>query len=146
MASMTEAVSLTGDYESGTPTALEKERKAELLGLKMVKSAPDLLLLDLDSDAHVVDFNVSLGIMGEAPTKLIKSYLLTTSKNGRKHAYVKLTRSFALLERIGFQAVLGSDRKRETLSVLELLKEYEEPTVLFETPEEHARVVAWIAK
>jgi hypothetical protein len=135
----------TGEYESGTPTAEAKERKAEFLGLKMVKSNDKLLLCDLDSDAHMEVFNRSYAIITESEkNKLLAGFICTTSIRGRKHAYVKLRKPLGLVERIGLQAVLGSDAKREALSVLEWLKGYEEPTVLFETPEEYERVMTFI--
>lgn len=146
MANLTEAISGDphGEYDCGTPTAKQKEEKAKFMGLKMVKSNDLMLLLDLDSDAHVEDFERSMGILKEAKYPLVGKHLITISKRGKKHAYVRLSKPLGLMERIGLQAVLGSDRKREALSILELLKGYEEPTVLFETPEGHSAVVKWL--
>lgn len=141
---LTEMIDTVGEYGAGTPTRKDKQEKADAMGLKMVVGSPDLLLIDLDNGASLDKFNENLNILKEFPAHFIKGYLLTKSKSGNTHAYVKLKKEFGVLERIGLQAVLGSDTKRESLSVLELTKEYEEPTVLFETPSEYDKVMQWL--
>jgi hypothetical protein len=54
-----------------------------------------------------------------------------SSKSGNTHCYVTLKQPVAAAERIALQSCLGSDPKREALSVLRLLNSIEEPSLLF---------------
>lgn len=118
---------------------------AEDLGLNLVESASDLLLCDLDTPESVKVFWDRFGDLEEIPDLIKGKPLLTISKSGKKHGYVRLARELNELERIGLQAVLGSDTKREALSVQRSIgKTRDGASVLFETDEEINRVRAFI--
>jgi hypothetical protein len=104
------------------------------LGLVPVHPEPDELQLDIDDrdDMRVaVDMLAVLEGNG-VPARVIKT---TRSKSGNAHVYIKLEWPEGLdpVTRIALQACLGSDRKRELLSLLRhLFQTQHPPTVLFE--------------
>lgn len=51
---------------------------------------------------------------------------------GKRHITLALNRKLTSVERILFQALLGSDRKRELLSYIRVLNSDPEPTLFFE--------------
>ncbi len=116
------------------------QKKAEELGLCVVNPNPSLLILDLDTDAMVAAFEENLKIVKEADPTLIKSVTKSKSKSGNTHVYVKITRALKEMTRIGLQAVLGSDVKKEALSLAGSLKGDTDANVLFETKEEYDRL------
>ena len=67
---------------------------------------------------------------------------ITLSKSGNKHVRITLPISVGPLERIALQAMLGSDPKREILSVFALRDGETTPTVLFEKPDYESTVIA----
>jgi hypothetical protein len=69
--------------------------------------------------------------------------LMTTSRNGNRHLYIKLSRSYPELVRIALQAVLGSDPTRELLSALQSEVSMPAAVALFETANEAEKVKLW---
>ncbi len=116
---------------------------ADRLGLEMVLPGPRELFVDLDSEADCVHHDAMMSLLAELAGKDIAPVKLTASAGGNKHAY--LTSQFlswfddgsneqAIL-RVALQACLGSDRKRELLSLLRILFRLDRPpTVFFEIP------------
>jgi hypothetical protein len=122
----------------------DPEEKAEQLGLDMHAAAPDEVLLDWDDpivdelvyQKNLVmlnrlladDMDVSL-----APMPFLKETRRTTSKNGGTHVFLRCVRNLSELERAILQAVLGSDRTREALGFVRILRgSRRPPSVLFE--------------
>lgn len=57
----------------------------------------------------------------------------TISRNGRAHIYIQFPRPLSDAERIALQASMGSDRKRELLSLSRILGGTDrQPTTFFE--------------
>lgn len=73
--------------------------------------------------------------------------LITTSRNGGEHIRVRLPVSkFEPLERIAFQAALGSDPARELLSLLRYRRGDLAPTLFVERAETMKLVAEWQAE
>lgn len=98
-------------------------------------------------------FERMLGVL--LRNKIETEVSFTRSRRGGWHAYVRVPgRSFTAVERIAWQAVLGSDRVREFLSLMRLERAPDvPPTVLFEPikPRKTVRGIAlgaadWVRK
>lgn len=111
------------------------EVEAQKYGLVVVYPKDDELFLDIDNNEDgewVFEILEILKSNGE-DFQITKT---TTSKSGNMHIYIRANRGLDPLERIALQACLGSDRKRELLSLLRLWRANRAPTVFFEKPEE----------
>ncbi len=103
------------------------------------------LLIDLDTEEQVSQFERLITILSENYPELIvpqtidgrESYSISwTSKGGEpgKHVKITLSRDLSPIERIAFQAALGSDPVRELLSLIRLEKRDFKPTLFVEDP------------
>lgn len=122
------------DYaRSGTMGASLK--RAKELGLEIVLSAPDELLIDIDNESDYVVFVENSTIL----KKYIDVWHSKPSKSGlpKRHIHVRLTHTIDAQERIMLQAILGSDRKHEAYSFLALCEGHTNPTMFFEKPREN---------
>lgn len=116
----------------------DPEAKAAELGLDVYRPAPNEVLLDWDdpeNDEHAYDKNLAL--LNEAMPNVDGAFLVetkrTTSKSGGTHVYLRCERDLSDLERTLLQAILGSDRTRETLGFIRIiLGSTRPPGVLFE--------------
>lgn len=116
---------------------------ADRSGLEMVLPGPRELFIDLDSHADIAHHDEMMGLLAELAGKDVSPLKVTTSAGGNTHAYLLSrflsefddgSREQAIL-RIALQACLGSDRKRELLSLLRVLFRLDRPpTVFFERP------------
>jgi hypothetical protein len=120
------------DLEAGY-TRTDPIEKAAELGLVAFLPAEDELQLDLDTEEDVRRFDVAWPILSEHfPTARCFS---TPSKSGDgQHVRIRVPFSLTTLQRIAFQAALGSDYKRELLAAIGEQLNIGIPTVLFETP------------
>jgi hypothetical protein len=132
------------------------DKLAEERGLAVVRSAPNLLMLDLDTPEQektwesnkflLTDRFDGLFVMrGHAGDVLDGVALETTSQSGNRHVYVWLLAPLTEGERIAMQAALGSDPKREMLNLARLRKHGEAGITLFEEYAEAVRVNQWLA-
>lgn len=106
--------------------------------LDVVLPADDELFIDIDAplDAEWLKLMVKVLHDNGWPVDTIKT---TTSRNGNTHVYLHTLRPVTPVERIALQACLGSDRKRELLSLLRIIRELDRPaTVFFEVRPEPA--------
>jgi len=105
-------------------------------GLRIVYPEHNQLLIDIDSDEDFQTFKDQFKILSEK-FKVLWTVTPSRSKPQGKHIIVTVPgANFSDLERIAFQAVLGSDRKRELLSIFDIIKGDSHPTVFFEKEEE----------
>lgn len=135
--------------ERGSDLRRDAQEEADALGLVVFGPNDHLLLIDLDSVAAKLEFERRLALYQEQTgSELIRSYtkLETVSKSGKWHVYLKLRRGLTALERIGLQAVLGSDSLRELFSAIRVEIDNDRPSVLFETPAEADRVRRWLSE
>lgn len=114
----------------------DPQETAEKLGLQIVEPGPRDVFVDIDTDADYRHLTAMLDVVNavEVYLKIGAEY---PSKSGlpRRHVYVVADRDLTPVERIAIQATLGSDRKRELLSLLRVwLHTDRQPTVFFEPP------------
>lgn len=102
-------------------------------GLVIIQSRGDVLQFDIDDIDAMKDFEQMLPILRKITR--VDERIETKSKNGRKHVYLKTDVQFLPEERIAIQACMGSDRKRELLSLRNVRENRELPIFLYETEE-----------
>lgn len=104
-------------------------------GLEVVEPGDHELQLDCDSEEALSESEnlISLFRHNEEPVEVVR---VTRSRSpGHYHITLRLTRPVSPLERITYQACLGSDVWREAYSLLRLVKNLPiPPTVFFEQP------------
>lgn len=118
-----------------SPTIEAALAAAAAKGTPVVREpAGNELFLDIDSAEDAEFFASQLLILEENIG--IEGFVSTVSKSGlpHRHVVVTLARDVTTLERIALQAMLGSDRKHELLSFLDMQKGMEKPTLFFEVP------------
>lgn len=130
---------MRGDSEFAVPGSQEATAEAKKLGLSVVIPAPNQLQIDIDDAVSYNVFTRNLGLLKQYWGVGHKSE--RTSKSGnpeRRHITITLNRDVTPLERIGLQAVLGSDVKREMFSLIRVLEKDAAPTLFFEKAKEDA--------
>jgi hypothetical protein len=105
--------------------------KAERLNCDILYSDDTTLLLDLDTPEAVSAFKERLDLAEELGFAWNFSYDILTSRSGRSHGVLDLRIPLPVDQRIALQAILGSDWKREMLSLAGLRKGQENPILLF---------------
>ena len=121
----------------------DPEAVAAARGLRVVLPSADELFIDIDDAASEEHYNDMLRVLTEnspdSDSPLLCETKRTTSAHGNAHIYARLGRELTDVERIAWQACLGSDRKRELLSLLRVLFcPARKPTVFFETADVEA--------
>jgi hypothetical protein len=105
------------DDQYSVHTLEELEQIAAKLGCDLYKGKENELLLDLD--------DASFGYMNNVVYSLVNEHfeivgeLGWPSRSGNRHVVLTLTRPLPVPVRIGLQAALGSDPKREALALWE---------------------------
>lgn len=124
-------------YADPDPTAKGKD-----MGLVVFNGGCGrVLLIDLDNDMAQRKHEELLALFHR--DYLAGPSLVTTSKSGNgHHVYLLLSRTLTSRERVGIQAALGSDIKRECLAWLRI-DHGDEPSYMFETEDEAVRVREW---
>lgn len=127
---------LTPQAAAAPPTGYElpdPEEAARANGCAIVYPADNELQLDIDSEADFTRFEDQLPILKR--TVGVTTWRVHPSKSGgeKRHVTVVLDRDVTdARERILLQALLGSDRKRELLSLVYLNAGRAKPTLFFE--------------
>ena len=60
------------------------------------------------------------------------SYEITESKGGNRHVTILLPEDMPIVERVAWQAVFGSDARREAMSLVSIAKNEKNPVLFFE--------------
>jgi len=127
------------------------DKKAREENLVVFLPQPNEVFLDVDlpfmldwEPGYVLDY------INNSMCMEVLSTLVTRSKSGNKHIYMRFSRDLSDLERVIFQVCLGSDSVKELFSFIQLkliahLTEFtcECPVALFETASQAAEVNAW---
>ena len=102
-------------------------------GFEIIEGGPRTLLLDLDSDEALRTYEEMLDLAHQYFGAKEKERWRSKSGKGW-HIILETDVSLIGAERIALQACLGSDLKRELLSVADFASGIEEPSVLFKPP------------
>ena len=133
----------TKGYGNGNLTFESAKTAAKDKGLEILLPKSNELFIDLDSNA---DFNLFKELL-----EIFKQYedvenhtFTNSSRPGHRHAIVRLNRTVTEFERIAFQAMLGSDRKREVLGYARIKSGEPHPTLFFEKPAAQTTKSGWV--
>jgi hypothetical protein len=111
---------------------------AKAKGCIVVEPKDNELFVDIDNEADRLWFD---GKIERIKSRTPCTWVVTSSPGGEEHqVHIVVTfasRTFTPLERIAYQAVLGSDRHRELNSVCDVLDGDPLPTIFFE------KVILW---
>lgn len=125
-------------YEDDDDTVESAARKALSMSQVVVVPADNELFVDIDTEEGFERF------MALIPKLDCVSYTVRRSPSlrpGRHHIVVRLRRSVTPIERIAYQAILGSDPIREILSCRRIDRGIAQPTIFFERPQAEPIVV-----
>ncbi len=116
--------------------ALGAYNAAAKLGLRVVFPEANQLFIDIDSDEDFEIYEQNLAIAREEELlegKQIRESV-KASKSGLPNRHITLTfeRNFDAVTRVAWQALLGSDRKHELLSMVAYARGNKSPTMFFE--------------
>lgn len=97
--------------------------------------------LQIDYDSPIVPISLfmqGLGLLEKRLGGKPIDYKVTNSKSGNKHVIITLPQGHNLniFERVGWQAILGSDPLREALHYVDIEKNEKNPILLFEKKEQ----------
>lgn len=122
---------MSGDGSKGRSSATGRA-EAKAKGLVIRLPLNNELLVDIDSDADLAEFDRNYGIVDELFG--VDEVITTPSRNKPqgKHIIVKLDIPITPLERVLLQSILGSDRRREALSLWRIHNNDPDPTLFFE--------------
>lgn len=119
-----------GDYDDESATV---EAIAAARGKVVVYPADDELQLDLDGEDAVCFFREQMVRFNKEVVRVVKHTITPSTRPGHWHATLKLERSvYDEVERVLFQALLGSDRVRELLTLVRARRGDKRPSRLFE--------------
>lgn len=109
-------------------------RKAAESNLDVVIPEPNQLFIDIDNEEDFRQYAFNVTLLNLHLPDFIVDVEIKVSKSGGlgRHITVTVDKYLTDIERIGLQAMLGSDRKREMLSWLSAGQGHEHPTLFFE--------------
>lgn len=122
-------MSAEGDGGTLTPERLEYDLRKAAETFDVVRSRPDLLLIDLDTPEAAAQFERVLPkVRDHFGVERVETW---PSKSGNTHAAVTLSKGQPIWVRLALQAALGSDGVREVLGLTRVRNGCEEPSALF---------------
>ncbi len=116
----------------GDVANLNADKRAEARGCYVVDPQPNELFIDIDREEDFEYFKKNVNWLKD----IVECWHITPSPSGKPgHYHIVVTLKRAVrdaFERIGLQAILGSDRLREVLSWRNALNNSGRPTCFFE--------------
>lgn len=113
---------------------------------KVVLPAPNEIQIDYDQTILPEQFQVGLHFIAQAFIEVGQSirYVVSRSKSGNLHANVALPAGVSLtdIERCGWQAIFGSDKNREALSLVSIRRGLKNPSLMIEFRDESSAQLA----
>lgn len=107
------------------------KQAADEAGLLMVTPAGNELFVDIDDDASLEHMDAMMAVLASNAHPM-RETKRTVSNGGNTHVYLDAGRELSPVERIAWQAVLGSDLLRELLSLLRVeANDPERPATVF---------------
>jgi hypothetical protein len=108
--------------------------EADKMGLSCVEPDLNELFIDIDTEEDYAHYRAMRTLL-EPYYKFVSETISASRTDGHVHIRLRLGEHVTAMERIAWQAALGSDRKRELLSILRVVLNLQRPpTVFFETP------------
>ena len=105
---------------------------AEANGLLVVVPLPNQIQIDIDSDADYAVYTSNYPTVARIRTITAQSCQPSRNKIEGKHITLTFEETLTPIERIAFQAILGSDRIREALSLERIYNNDPTPTLFLE--------------
>lgn len=129
----------------GQRTEHEAEQTAAQEGLCAFFPRGNEVFLDIDDPVYEPRTKVlaALACGGSEASLIVTSSLVTTSKSGNKHVYLRFNCDLDVVERLVIQAALGSDPVKEALTLLRVNAGGTGAVALFETGVGADQVMAW---
>lgn len=114
----------------------EVEKKAEKLGCQIWNATADMLQLDIDSEERMQLFEEQLDLVNRAQSvketlPIVEIVKLPSRTPGHWHVVIFLAYELTHIERIMWQAIFGSDQKREALNAIRVKMGVADPIRLF---------------
>lgn len=133
--------SVAHDYELDEPNSARALQEAEENNLQVVFPGEDELLIDIDSNRALDVYHAMKPLLERYYG--VKDEEITVSRSGlpKRHITVKLFRTLGIEERILLQVLMGSDRVREFLSLVQANNADPHPTLFLEKKPEVPTVV-----
>lgn len=125
---------LWGEQSGYSETREEYLTRMEDEGFEVVFPESNELLIDIDTEEQYRMFKLHYERLRDEQDFKTMSYTEHFSKSGppRRHIHLKMPWSMSPIERIAWQAVLGSDVIRELLSMIRLYRGDGHPTLFAE--------------
>jgi hypothetical protein len=121
-----------GKSYSAAQTQGEAEQKAAARGLEVKTPRPNELFIDIDNARDFARFKTLIEMFSRVEDVMTWADTPSASGGQHRHVVVSLGREVTAFERIAFQAMLGSDLKREVLSYERAKTGSSHPTIFFE--------------
>ena len=102
---------------------------------EVVVATKDQLQIDYDSpEVPRERFDKALELLEKRLGQPVVRYTITQSKSGNRHAIIDMPKGhdLTIYERVGWQAIFGSDILREGLHYVDIKKNEANPILLFE--------------
>lgn len=113
----------------------EAVKRAEEKGLVVRHPKANELFLDIDTPEQFAVFTRNVEVLKKfKPVKAVIDDPSSSGAPGRRHVTVVLEEDITKVERVAFQAALGSDPMREMLSLARIAVNDAHPTLFFERP------------
>jgi hypothetical protein len=112
---------------------------AATLGLQVMLPSDRELFIDIDCEEDLAHYRAMLEVLKpiaftDGRALVIMDRVIPSKTPGHFHIVVTLDERVTPMERIAFQAALGSDRKRELLSLLRIRLDLDRPPTVFFEP------------
>lgn len=112
----------------------ETWQEARAKGYSVKFPRPDELFIDIDDEFGMEMFKRGLEVLRsfKLGAKIVRQMPSLSGKPGRYHIVVSILEDLEPLERLVYQAALGSDPKRELLGIQHFKNGEKRPTIFFE--------------
>lgn len=112
-------------------------------GCRCVFPEPNELQIDIDSEEGYEIFQNVVSVFPRGGSVEIVDIEEHPSLSGlpNRHITITLSKEFNVLERIAFQFLFGSDRIRESISLLREILDIEEPICFFEPKKKYRKIL-----
>lgn len=122
-----------GDHVKHVSDKLDLTGTTDLFDIIVAK--PNELQIDYDYKELPTQFHEVLNMLAQAycrPKRQSVSYVISRSVSNNLHVTITLPCAISDIERIAWQAIFGSDRTREALSLMSVIRNIKNPTLFID--------------